>query len=112
MPSIESQIETFITSKPKGTLFFPEDFSQLGTSTAIRKALQRLKESGLIKPLAHGIYVRPKSNQFIGEVLPPVEEVAKGIAARDKIRIVPTGAYAQHALGLTTQVPLNLVFLT
>lgn len=31
---------------------------------------------------------------------------------RDKIRLVPAGAYARYALGLTTQVPLNLVFLT
>lgn len=112
MSSIEGQIEKSIKAKPRGTLLFPEDFSRLASSTAIRKALQRIKERGLIKPVAHGIYVRPKSNDYIGELLPSAEDVAKAIAERDKIRLVPTGAYAQHALGLTTQIPLNLVFLT
>ena len=44
--------------------------------------------------------------------MPTAEEVAEGIAKRDKIRIVPTGVYALHALGLSTQIPLKLVFLT
>lgn len=112
MPSVEDRIEKSIKAKPRGTLLFPEDFSRFATSVAIRKALQRLKERGLIKPVAHGIYVRPKTSDYIGELIPSAEEVVKGIAERDKIRLVPTGAYAQHALGLTTQIPLNLVFLT
>ncbi|MGV8134116.1 MAG: DUF6088 family protein [Mangrovibacterium sp.] len=29
-----------------------------------------------------------------------------------KIRLVPTGIYSLHALGLSTQIPLKLVFLT
>ena len=112
MQSVENQIESRIKSKQRGSLLFPEDFSRFGSATAIRKALQRLKDRELIKPVAHGIYVRPKTNEYIGELLPSIEEVAKGIVDRDKIRIVPTGAYAQHALGLTSQIPLNLVFLT
>ncbi len=112
MQSVEEQIEKSIKSKARGTLLFPGDFNGLGTPEAIRKALERLKKKGLVKPLAHGIYVRPKSNKYIGELLPSAEDVAKGIARRDKIRLVPTGAYARYALGLSTQVPLNIVFLT
>jgi len=74
--------------------------------------LQRLREKGLIKSVTRGIYILPKISELIGEVMPTAEEVAQGIAKRDKIRIVPTGAYALNALGLSTQVPLNLVFLT
>jgi hypothetical protein len=44
--------------------------------------------------------------------MPSAEEVAKGIAKRDKIKMVPTGTYALNALGLSTQVPMKLVFLT
>ena len=43
---------------------------------------------------------------------PTVEEIAYGIAKRDKVRIVPTGAYALNALGLSTQVAANVVFIT
>jgi hypothetical protein len=112
MQNTEESIEKSIKRKPKGTLLFPEDFTMLGTSVAIRKALQRLREKGLIKSVTHGIYVRPIIDEYIGEVLPTAEEVAKAIAKRDKIRLVPTGAYALHALGLSTQIPLKLVFLT
>jgi hypothetical protein len=112
MTDTESNINKYIQSKPKGTLLFPDDFSHLGTPAAIRKALQRLREKGLIKNVTHGIYVRPKISELVGEVMPTAEDVAQGIAKRDKIKIVPTGAYALNALGLSTQVPLNLVFLT
>jgi len=112
MQKTEENILKSVKRKPKGTLLFPEDFALMGTSVAIRKALQRLREKGLIKQVAHGIYVRPKINDFIGEVMPSAEEIAKGIAQRDKIKLVPTGVYALNALGLSTQIPLNIVFLT
>ena len=112
MQSVEYKIEKAIKSKPKGSLLLPEDFNNKGSAESVRKALQNLKEKGLIKSVAHGIYVRPVIDQYIGEVLPSAEEVAKTIAKRDKSKIVPTGAYALHALGLSTQIPLKLVFLT
>lgn len=112
MADTESDISKCIKSKPKGVLLFPDDFSSYGTPAAIRKALQRLREKGLIKQVAQGIYVRPIVSELIGEVLPTAEDVARGIAKRDKIKLVPTGVYALNALGLSTQVPLKLVFLT
>ena len=112
MQSVEYKIEKTIKSKPRGSLLFPEDFSQKGSAKSVRKALQNLKEKGIIKSVAHGIYVRPFIDEYIGEVLPTAEEVAKAIAKRDRIKLVPTGAYALHALGLSTQIPLKLVFLT
>jgi hypothetical protein len=45
-------------------------------------------------------------------LIPSAEEVAEAIAKRDKIRTVPTGSYALNALGLSTQVPMNIVLLT
>lgn len=112
MQSVEYKIEKTIKSKPLGLLLFPDDFSHRGSADSVRKALQNLREKGVIKSVTHGIYVRPKINEFIGEVMPSAEEVAKGIAKRDKIKIIPTGAYALNALGLSTQMPLKLVFLT
>lgn len=112
MQSVEFKIEKTIESKPKGYLLFSDDFSHRGSAESIRKALQNLKEKGLIRSVAHGIYVRPIIDKYIGEVLPTAEDVAKAIARRDKIKLISTGAYALHALGLSTQVPLKLVFLT
>jgi hypothetical protein len=62
--------------------------------------------------VAQGIYVRPKESSLIGKQTPTAEEVAEAIAKRDKIRTTPTGSYALNALGLSTQVPMNIVLLT
>jgi len=112
MQSIEDKVHDKILKIKRGTLLFPDDFQALGSSEAIRLALHRLEKEKAITRVAQGIYVRPIISQYIGEVVPSAEEVAKGIAKRDKIRIVPTGVYALNALGLSTQVPMRLVFLT
>jgi len=112
MLSIEKQIEKSIRSKPKGSLVLPDDFSSYGSAEAIRKALSRLEKKQLILRVAQGIYVRPKISTFIGPLLPTAEEVADAIAKRDHIRALPTGSYALNALGLSTQVPMNIVLLT
>jgi hypothetical protein len=112
MQSIEEQIEKSIKSKQRGSLLFGDDFMEFGSSDSIRQALVRLVSKGSIKRVAHGIYVRPVISSYIGEVMPSAEEVAQGIAKRDKIKIVPTGVYAMNILGLSTQIPMKLVYLT
>ncbi len=112
MQSSERQIEKSIKSRPRGTLVFPDDFTHYGSSEAVRKALDRLEDKKSLIRVAQGIYVRPKESKLIGVVLPSAEEVAEAIAKRDKIRTVPSGAYALNALGLTTQVPMKIVLLT
>lgn len=112
MQSVEKQIEKSIKSKPKGSLVLPDDYLNLGSSDAIRKALDRLENKQVILRVAQGIYVRPKISRLIGPLIPTAEEVAEAIAKRDRIRTVPTGSYALNALGLSTQVPMNIVLLT
>jgi ribosomal protein S19E (S16A) len=110
--TIEETIREQVQKMPEGNLYFPEDFSDAGTPDGIRKALQRLDSKGIIKRVAQGIYVRPKHNAYIGSVMPTAEEIAEAIARRDKARTIPTGAYALNALGLSTQIPMNIVLLT
>ncbi|MBU3928911.1 MAG: hypothetical protein KKB74_13985 [Bacteroidetes bacterium] len=112
MESVETKILKRIRTLSRGELIFPEDFGKLGSSEAIRVALHRLEKDKIITRVAQGIYVRPKISKYLGQVLPTVEEVAMAIAKRDRIRTVPTGAYAQNALGLSTQVPMKIVLLT
>jgi hypothetical protein len=62
--------------------------------------------------MAHGIYLYPKVDKELGILYPSTEDIAKAIARRDKARIVPTGIHALNKLGLSTQVPLKVVYLT
>ena len=112
MQSIGKQIERSIKSKPMGSLVLPDDYLSFGSSDAIRKALGRLEDKKVIVRVAQGIYVRPKVSKLIGTLIPTAEEVAEAIAKRDRIRTLPTGSYALNALGLSTQVPMNIVLLT
>ena len=61
-----------------------------------------------------GIYCHPKIDKTLGLgiLYPTFEEIAAAIAKRDKARIVPTGSYALNKLGLSTQLPMNVVYLT
>ncbi|MDR1876416.1 MAG: type IV toxin-antitoxin system AbiEi family antitoxin domain-containing protein [Flavobacteriaceae bacterium] len=116
MEKVVKQIRTKIKNSKRGKLFFPDDFAVFGNSDAIRQSLVRMQKSGLLMRVAHGIYYYPKinKNKYIdAKYLPPsIDEIAYGIAKRDKIRIVPMGVYALNALGLSTQVPANVAFIT
>ncbi len=112
MKSVETQILEAIRNTQRGELIFPEDFSGYGSSEAIRVALHRLEKDKIIIRVAQGIYVRPKMSKLLGPVPPSAEEVAEAIAKRDRIRTLPTGSYALNALGLSTQVPMNIVLFT
>jgi len=110
--SIEDKIVAQIEALPKGELLLPIDFAELGSSEAVRLSLFRLEKEGVIIRVAQGIYVRPNESSLIGKLTPSAEKVAEAIAKRDRIRTLPTGSYALNALGLSTQVPMNIVLLT
>ena len=93
-------------------LFFVDDFVDVANYKAVSKALERLVKSNVLIRVAKGIYARYKEDPVLGVMLPTTEQIAEAIAKRDKARIIPTGAYALNALGLSTQIPMNVVFLT
>ena len=110
--NIEIQVLNKIKTSRRGTLFFTDSFLSIGNAKAVNKALQRLVEKGEIKRVDTGIYVKPRKSKLFGFVMPGLEEIAHSIAKRDKARIVPTGVFALNQLGLSTQVPMNVVYLT
>ena len=112
MKSSKNQIETKVLKASRGELFFADDFSKYGTPENIRLTLFRLENEGILERLAHGIYLKPKQDEVLGNIYPNMDEIAKEIAKRDKARIAPTGVLALYLLGLTTQIPLKAVYLT
>lgn len=110
--NIEIQIHNRIKKAGRGVLFFTESFIAYGNTEAVKKALQRLTNAGELDRVATGIYVRPQTDSVVGKVTTGVEDIAKAIAKRDRARIVPTGIYALNRLGLSTQMPLNVIYLT
>ena len=114
MKSIVNEIENKIKYGRRGKILFASDFSSFGQPKAVNKAMERLIESSMLIRLAQGIYLYPQTDirLGLGVLYPTVETIAREIAKRDKARIVPTGVYALNALGLSTQIPMNVVFMT
>ncbi|WP_250633035.1 DUF6088 family protein [Rhodoflexus caldus] len=111
-PQVENRIAEALKTYPKGSILFVDDFLDYGNPESVKKALFRLKEKGILVRLAHGIYLYPKIDEELGILFPSTEEIAKAIARRDKARIAPTGVQALNKLGLSTQVPMKVVYLT
>ena len=112
MQSIHSQLEDKILSLKKGTIVFVSDFAGFGTAENVKKVLLHLEKKQLLVRLAHGIYLYPKIDKELGILYPSTESIAEAIAKRDKIRIIPTGIYALQQLGISTQIPMNVIYLT
>ena len=103
-------MEKIVESQPH-SVFFITDYTDLGAAETIRKILFEATLHGILEKAAHGIYVKPKESRF-GKVPIPLETVATEIAERDKCRILPSGSTAANLIGLSTQVPMNLSYIT
>jgi len=108
----DNQIIRRIFGHGMGWVFTPDHFKDLGSRDAIASALKRHKRAGLIRQLARGLYDYPKIDPQLGLLQPSTDDIAKALTGRDATRIQPTGAYAANLLGLSTQVPMKVVYLT
>ena len=112
MQSVDDKVIAKIKKAKRGSLFFTEDFLSFGSAKTVAKALERMVEKEEVFRVARGIYARLEKDPILGLIKPSTEAIAQAIAKRDKARIVPTGILALNALGLSTQVPMNVVYLT
>ena len=113
MQSTVKQIENILFKKQRGKLYFTKDFQDFGTDGAVRIALSRMVKKGILMRLTRGVFYYPIIDKVNGiTLLPSIENIAEALAKRDKARIIPTGLYAMNKLGLSSQVPMNVVFLT
>ena len=97
----------------EGKIFIPDDFVTCGTPYAVRSGLSRLCRNEKLYRYAKGIYFTPSYDKWDGTLLKPsLDAIALKIAQRDNARIIPTGAYALNKLGLSTQVPANIIYIT
>lgn len=95
-----------------GSIVFPQDFTGDGNQGTIRQNLTEISKAGRLIRLSQGMYLLPRQLGSHGLLMPSPEEIATALARRDKAKIIPTGEVSLWKLGLTTQVPLNYVYLT
>lgn len=108
---IKNSIMKIIDESEPHSIFFIPDFAYLGSTETTRKILFEATLKGILEKANHGIYVKPKMSRF-GRIPVPLEKIAIEIAERDKSQILPTGDTAANLIGLSTQVPMNLSYIT
>lgn len=112
MESADDKVIEKIYRSRWGVVYFTDSFLDISNAKTVSKVLERLVQAGKLHRVATGMYTRPVEDETMGLVLPGIEEIAEAITKRDKARSVPTGSYALYKLGLTTQVPMNIVYYT
>jgi predicted transcriptional regulator of viral defense system len=110
--NITKAVKKRIRTKKPGWVFTPREFVGLGTRAAIDQALSRLQRRGQIRRLTRGVYEFPRVHPRIGTLAPSPESVAQAVAARTHGHILVSETKALNLLGLSTQVPVQNLYLT
>lgn len=110
--SVEIAVKNKILEKGCGWCFTAMDFVDLGSGDSIRHALSLLQRQHLIRRLSQGVYDYPQEHKDLGTIPPDLNKVALAIAAKNGVKIQPSGAHAANLAGLSEQVPGKLIYLT
>jgi len=112
MSSVQEQVLSRVRAGGSGAIFVPMDFLGLGGRAAVDQALSRLVRNGDLRRLARGVYDRPVQHPRLGALSPSLARVAAAIARSTGSLLQVSGAQAANQLGLSTQVPARLSYLT
>jgi hypothetical protein len=111
MPNLTEQILEHARALPEGAPLRAKELLHLGNRAALDQSLSRLVKSGQLLRAGRGLYVRPVETRF-GIRPPTVHKVIEALAEARKETLASNGAAAANELGLTTQVPIRMVYLT
>lgn len=99
------QIQDRIGNALEGTVFVNSDFADIADTETIRRNLNRLTKTGILRRILKGIYEKPEYSEMLKEyVAADPEAVAKALARNYHWTIAPCGNTALNLLGLSTQV--------
>lgn len=111
--TIASKIKKRILKHGEDWVFAAQDFLDIGNRAAVDQTLSRLVREGRIRRVGRGLYDLPRTSALLGTLIPPAQErIAEALARKTGSRLQSTGAVAANALGLSTQVPAKIVYLT
>ena len=111
--TMKDQIQTRIKNLGLGKSFTAKDFLDIASRGSIDVALASLASAGKIRRIRRGLYDLPVINPDLGgELSPDIDEAARTIARRNRWKIIPDGPWAANLVGLSTQVPAKIVYLS
>ncbi len=111
MHSLPHRILEYAETSAEATPICPAGLLHWGSRAAVDQALSRFARGGQLMRICQGVYMRPVETPF-GLRAPSLDKVIAELADLWGETIVPGGASAANVLGLTTQVPVQSVYLT
>ena len=109
----KQKILTRIARFTLGKTFTAKDFLDIASRGMVDMTLAAIARDGTIRRIRRGLYDIPKRNEALGGALSPdIDEAARTLARRYRWKIVPEGAWAANLLGISTQVPARIVYLS
>lgn len=113
MQIMKGQILRRIDRMPQGTVFSPKDFLDIASRGTVDVTLSSLVNEGRIRRIRRGLYDVPRHNPELGgDLAPDIDEAARALARKNRWKIVPDKAWAANLLGISTQVPAKIVYLS
>jgi hypothetical protein len=109
--AIAHQILAQAAPMPEGAPLTAKALLHLGGRAAVDQALSRLARQGKLLRSGRGLYVRPTESRF-GIRAPAPEKVVAELAKLRGEAVASHGAAAANRLGLTTQIPMQAIYLT
>jgi hypothetical protein len=113
--SVNKAIQDKISQMPKGSVFSAHDFYAIDNNTSkgnIDIILHRLSKDKHIRKLGYGLYDVPIISSILGPLAPQINDIIDAYSRKLNQFFVLAPIGAAHILGITTQVPSKLVYLT
>lgn len=110
--SVVSTIALRINRMAKGEPFHRKAFAEMGSPSAISKALAKMVQAGSLQRITRGVYMRPRWRKYIGQIEASPVEVMKVIAEANGEVIQTHGAEAVRRFRLSNQMQVVPVYYT
>lgn len=82
------------------------------TRALVDQVISRMVRAGELQRVSRGLFSRPKIHRDLGPLAPLSEDIAAAVERSVGMPVIPSGALALQALGLSEQVPAQLEFKT
>lgn len=113
MQPIENKILSRIYGRGRGWSFTASDFTHEFKRSTVDWVFHQLVDEGQIRRVCRGVYDYPRYSELLEQELSPeFDQVAQAIARKFNWRIQASGDAALNLLGLSTQVPSKINYLS
>ena len=112
-PNYLKQVRDRVVTAEPGTVFVPSDFFDIAEAVKVNMCLNRMAKNGELNLVMRGVYAKPRYSMMLNKNVPPhSDNIAKAIARNYGWTVVPCGDSALNKLGLSTQVPATLSYVS